>query len=419
MQTEILKNSVLGEKVTKATLENGLTVLICEKREFSSSFAIFGTRYGSIDTKFEIGGENITVPEGIAHFLEHKLFENEDCDAFARFAKTGANANAYTSFDRTCYLFSCSDKFYENLDILLDFVRAPYFTAETVQKEQGIIGQEIRMYDDVPEWCVFFNLIKALYATHPVRVDIAGTVDSIAEITDKLLYDCYNTFYSMNNMFLCIAGNIDTEKTLKRIDETLKNDQPKEFKTTEINEPEKVNLPLIEKQMEVAIPLFSFGIKLPAQKNTTKQVLIREIALDLLVGSSSDCYAELLNSGLINKTFETEYFFGRGYSALLFQGQSANPQAVVERLKKEIGVLKQKIDLNLFDGIKKDTVGKSIAEWDNPEDIVSGLVDCVFLEGNPFGELDALEQIGVEDIYEFFRSIEVENSSLSVINQKN
>ena len=207
------------ESYVKAVMPNGLQIYIMEKPQYSSSYAIYGTRYGSIDTKFsKDDSEMITVPEGIAHYLEHKLFEGEDGDAFSKYAKTGASANAFTSFDRTCYLFSCSDNFYENLDILLNFVQSPYFTKENVEKEQGIIGQEIRMYDDNPGWRVMFNLLKGMYHTHPVRIDIAGTVESIAQIDADLLYKCYETFYNPANMFICLVGNIDTDKTLKQIE---------------------------------------------------------------------------------------------------------------------------------------------------------------------------------------------------------
>ena len=187
--------SPIGESYIKAELDCGLKIYIMEKPQYSSSFAIFGTKYGSVDTCFsKNGGEQITVPEGIAHFLEHKLFESEEGDVFSKFAQTGASANAFTSFDRTCYLFSCSDNFYENLGTLLSFVQSPYFTAETVQKEQGIIGQEIRMYDDSPAWRVMFNMLMNMYHCHPVRIDIAGTVESIAQIDHELLYKCYETF---------------------------------------------------------------------------------------------------------------------------------------------------------------------------------------------------------------------------------
>ena len=206
----------LGESYTKAVHSSGLEIYIMEKPQFSSCYAIFGTKYGSIDTEFSVDGKDtVRVPEGIAHFLEHKLFESEDGDAFNKYALTGASANAYTSFDRTCYLFSCSDKFYENLDILLNFVQSPYFTEATVSKEQGIIAQEIKMYDDSPAWRVMFNMLKTMFKKHPVSIDIAGTVESIAEIDAGLLYKCYETFYNPSNMFICIAGNVDTNAVLK------------------------------------------------------------------------------------------------------------------------------------------------------------------------------------------------------------
>ena len=211
MKIDTITSSV-GFCCKKAVLENGLQVYVVEKEDYSSAYALFGTRYGSVDTVFSRDNENFTaVPEGIAHFLEHKLFESEDGDAFTRYAETGAYANAFTSFDRTCYLFSCSDNFEKNLDILLDFVQNPYFTEQTVKKEQGIIGQEIRMYEDSPSWRVLFNMLSAMYQNHPVRIDIAGTVDSIAKIDANLLYECYNTFYHPSNMFICIAGNVKAQ----------------------------------------------------------------------------------------------------------------------------------------------------------------------------------------------------------------
>ena len=209
MNINEIKSDILNEKYYKINHPSGLTVYVLPKENYSSAYAVFGTKYGSIDTRFKRSDSDkwTEVPEGIAHFLEHKLFESEDLDAFERYAKTGASANAYTSFDKTCYLFQCSSNFKENLKILLDFVQNPYFTPQTVQKEQGIIGQEITMYYDVPGWMSTFNLLRCLYKNHPVRIDIAGTVDSIAQITDKLLYDCYNTFYNLHNMALVVVGN--------------------------------------------------------------------------------------------------------------------------------------------------------------------------------------------------------------------
>jgi len=217
MEKQIVKNERTGEQYTYVKHPTGLDIYIWKMEDYSTSYALFGTKYGSINTKFRTKNEKdfITVPNGIAHYLEHKLFENEDCDVFSLYAKTGASANAYTSFDKTCYLFSCTDNVYESLEILLSFVQSPYFTEETVQKEQGIIGQEIRMYDDNAGWRVFFNMLQGMYHNHPVKIDIAGTVESIAKINADLLYQCYNTFYNLNNMVLSIAGNIDEDKILE------------------------------------------------------------------------------------------------------------------------------------------------------------------------------------------------------------
>ena len=245
MQKQYFESS-MGESYVKAVHPSGLKIYILEKPQYNSSYAVFGTKYGSIDNCFAVNGSETRVPEGIAHFLEHKLFESEDGDAFTKYAETGAYANAFTSFDRTCYLFSCSDKFEENLQILLDFVQSPYFTAATVQKEQGIIGQEIKMYDDSPGWRVMFNMLLAMYKNHPVRIDIAGTVESIAEIDDKLLYECYNTFYNPSNMFICIAGNVNTEKVLSQIESGIKNTEAKEIIRIDSEEPDEILNPYTE-----------------------------------------------------------------------------------------------------------------------------------------------------------------------------
>ena len=205
------------------------------------------------------GGEVKRVPDGIAHYLEHKMFECEDGDAFLKYAKTGANANAYTSFDKTCYLFGCADNFNESLEILLDFVSRPYFTEETVAKEQGIIGQEIRMYDDSAEWRVMFNMLENMYHNHPVQLDIAGTVESIAEITPELLYDCYYTFYNLNNMVLCIAGDMEPEDILKTADRLLKPCEKHDIKSYFEDEPYEIVSDYVEQKFPVSVPLFNLG----------------------------------------------------------------------------------------------------------------------------------------------------------------
>ncbi|MGN1443956.1 MAG: EF-P 5-aminopentanol modification-associated protein YfmH, partial [Acutalibacteraceae bacterium] len=220
METKTIESKLLNEKYVEINHKSGLKIFVMEKPDYTGAFAMFGTKYGSVDTCFKLKNEAdyTKVPEGIAHFLEHKLFESEDLDAFERFEKTGANANAFTSFDKTCYIFQCADNFSESLEILLDFVKHPYFTEATVQKEQGIIGQEIKMYQDDPDWQVLFNLLRGLYVNNPVRIDIAGTVESIAQINADLLYSCYNTFYNLSNMALAVVGNVTVNQVLEIAD---------------------------------------------------------------------------------------------------------------------------------------------------------------------------------------------------------
>ena len=258
MNKTILSSPILGERLLRVEHPTGLTILMCPMEGFSTAYAMFAAKVGSIDTTFKTQKEEdfVEVPAGIAHFLEHKMFECEDGDAFAKYAKTGASANAYTSFDRTAYLFSCSDNFRESMEILLDFVTKPYFTPETVQKEQGIIGQEIRMYDDDPGWRSLFNLLGALYHVNPVKLDIAGTTDSIAQITSDLLYRCYHTFYNLRNMVLVVAGNFQPEVVLELADKVLKKGEDITVQWRRADEPAPVVAHYVEQALPVSTPLF-------------------------------------------------------------------------------------------------------------------------------------------------------------------
>lgn len=423
MLKKIIKSEALGEKYTYAKLESGTQVFICEKAEFSSVYTVFGTKYGSIDTRFSIdNGEPLEVPAGIAHFLEHKLFENEDGDAFSKYSKTGAMANAYTSFDRTCYLFSCCDRFDENLDILLDFVSSPYFTKQTVEKEQGIIGQEIKMYDDSPAWRVLFDLLKIMYHSHPVRIDIAGTVESISEITDKLLFDCYNAFYNPSNMFICIAGDVDADAVLERVSATIKADKGVKIERLAPAEPEEVVSNYCESTMAVSMPLFNIGIKEPVKTRQVRQfdIIVRDILLECVVGKSSDLYNSLLEKKLINNEFSTEYFYGNGYSALLFCGESSQPHRVLELITSEIERLQiEGVDPELFEGARRKLYGQQIRQWNNPEDIVSVMVDSAVIGGSVFESVELFEQVTRQDINDCLKGIKKENISMSVIKPLN
>lgn len=411
--------SPIGESYIKAELDCGLKIYIMEKPQYSSSFAIFGTKYGSIDTNFsKNGGEQTTVPEGIAHFLEHKLFESEEGDVFSKFAQTGASANAFTSFDRTCYLFSCSDNFYENLGTLLSFVQSPYFTAETVQKEQGIIGQEIRMYDDSPSWRVMFNMLMNMYHNHPVRIDIAGTVESIAQIDHELLYRCYETFYNPSNMFICIAGNIDAEKTLRQIEDAITNVIPVSIERGEILEPQTVVSNYVEQKLEVAIPIFNLGFKqkIETPYRRLKSKVCVNLLLELLCGEASPLYEKLMNEGLINDEFDSEYFTGNGYAAVIFGGESSDPQRVAEEIKAEIARLREVgADKKLFSAVKCSMYGDAIRRFNSVEGIAMQLTECAMLDYDLFEELKLLKTVTYDDV---MRRLDVfcdENAVLSVI----
>ncbi len=416
-----IKNELLKDSYYEIDHSSGFKIFVYPKENYSSTYAVFGTKYGSIDTCFKKEGEKefTTVPEGIAHFLEHKLFESEELDAFARYAKTGASANAYTSFDKTCYLFQCSGNFEASLEILLDFVSNPYFTEQTVQKEQGIIGQEIRMYEDEPGWESLFVLLRAMYHNHPVRIDIAGTVESISHITADLLYECYDTFYNPANMALAVAGNVTVEQVLKVADKMLK---PKNSQTVERKfriEPESVVESYAERHLSVAMPIFAIGFKENVQTptRTLKESMESGILLDILAGPTSSLYEELLKDNLINTTFDTEYFEGYGYSAHIFNGESSEPQKVRERINQEISrVMKDGVDREAFKRIKKKHYGSLIMDFDSVDSISNSLVSAYFNGEGLYDQLKLLESITAEDIDRRLRTaFNIENSSMSVI----
>ena len=418
MKREIIESDI-GESYVKAVLDSGLKIYILEKPQYNSSYAIFGTKYGSIDTCFAVNGDETSVPEGIAHFLEHKLFESEDGDAFTKYAKTGAYANAFTSFDRTCYLFSCSDKFYENLKILLTFVQSPYFTEQTVKKEQGIIGQEIRMYDDNPGWRVMFNMLKGMYHNHPVRIDIAGTVESIAQIDHNLLYKCYNTFYNPSNMFICIAGNVDAEQVLKQIKESVNPAESIEITRIGSDEPETIVKPYVEQSLAVAQPMFCFGYKEAVSKPecTVKEKITTALLLEIIAGDASPLYKELTDDGLINDEFSTEHFCGNGYSAFIFEGESKNPRLVAEKIRKEIERIKTEgIDKKLFSAIRCGMYGNAIRLFDSVDGIAMQMVDCAMQDSGLFDDIKYLKSVTAEDVYKRLMKFDGENAVLSVIN---
>lgn len=421
---KIVESSALGEKYYEIDHKSGLKIFVMPKENYKSTYAVFGTKYGSIDTRFKRSDsdEFTVVPEGIAHFLEHKLFESEELDAFTRYAETGASANAYTSFDKTCYLFQCSDRFEDSLRILLDFVTHPYFTKETVEKEQGIIGQEITMYYDVAGWMSTFNLLRCLYKNHPVRIDIAGTVESISEITDKLLYDCYNTFYNLHNMALVVVGNADADRIVAICDECLEKAENVSVERSFEDEPRDIVKAYDEYHLAMSVPVFSFGYKEKCEtpERTLKEIVETNILLEVLIGESSPLYSSLIEKGLINSQFSKEYFVGYGYEAIMFDGESTNPQAVADEIKREVARLKKDgIDDELFETVRRNLYGKEIMQYNDIDAVANGMISCYFSDYGIFDTMDIYKNVTKADIKKrLFEVMDEKYSALSVVKSK-
>ena len=398
---EKIYNERLNEEYYEIDHSSGLTILLYPMKGYSSAYALFGTKFGSIDNGFSLGGKEIDVPDGTAHFLEHKMFENEDGDAFELFAKTGASANAYTSFDRTCYLFSTTDNFSESIKALLSFVTNPYFTAQTVQKEQGIIGQEIRMYDDDPAWRVMFNMLGALYQNHPIKKDIAGTVETIATIDDKILYDIYGVFYNLNNMVLAVAGNFDVQEVISAADEILKPAKKLDIKRRDVYEPEEISKSFVSQKLAVSVPMFSIGFKeKPAEgKELCKNEIMSEMILELIAGEGSDLYRELYDSGLINGSFDTEVLSVRGCFAEMLEGESKSPEEVYEKIKQKATALKKSgVGDDEFERVKKLVYGRNVRRMGSVENIAGALVNSHFSDVCIYDTIETAAKITLDEL---------------------
>lgn len=420
MEIVEIKSEKLNDKYYKIKHTSGLTIYVSPKEGYKSAYAIFGTHFGSVNSHFITNGEEVIVPDGIAHYLEHKLFESEDGDAFTKYAKTGANANAYTSFNTTCYLFSCTDKFDESLRILLDFVRDPYFTKETVAKEQGIIGQEIKMYDDSPDWRVMMNLISSMFQNHPVRKDIAGTVETIAEITPELLYTCYNSYYNLNNMVLSVAGNVTPEQVIAIVDEILtKQDEPLDTQSIFPDEPYEVGQDYVGQKLSVAVPLFQLGFKEDAgdKRLSSKEIAETDILLSAFAGEASPLYKRLLDDELINQSFGYEYFEEMGYRAVIFAAETRFPERVAEIIKQAAEELhKNGVPKEEFERAKRAIYGKNIAALNSPENTATIMASFDFAGRELYEYMDAIANASLDDINERLKSqLDSNNTTLSVV----
>lgn len=422
------KNEFLNETLYKGVHKSGLTVVALPKYDFEKYYAVIATKYGSNDVCFKDDEHSdfVEIPDGIAHFLEHKMFEQPDgTNAFDKFSLYGANANAFTSFNTTAYLFQSTDCFYENLDHLLNYVYSPYFTDENVSKEQGIIGQEIRMYDDDADWRVMFNMLKAMYKNHPIRRDIAGTVESIAEIDKDLLYYCYNIFYHPQNMVLFVTGNIDIDKLPEILDKNVPvKDRDFNAIIKEYTEPEAVNQQEIIDELAVSIPMFSMGYKDNSKiilgKELVKKNLLTSVIVKMFIGESSALYKQMYDEGLINDSFYDDITMNRDYSFVQFAGESKNPQKVRELIFKEAERIKKEgLSQDGFEKMKRNLYGKYIKSFNNIESIGNGFCTNFFLDVDLFDFLEVYDTITYEDANNRFNELFDENMFvMSVVNPK-
>ena len=406
---EIKTYEQMDEKVFYEKLDNGLQVYLMPKAGFNKTYATFTTKYGSIDNHFVPLGQDgpIQVPDGIAHFLEHKLFEKEDYDVFRKFSASGASTNAFTSFTRTCYLFSTTSEVEKNLMTLIDFVQAPYFTEETVEKEKGIIEEEIKMYEDNADFRAYYGVLENLFINHPVRINIGGTVESIYEITADNLHVCYDTFYHPSNMILFVVGDIDPEKLI--ID--IKSNQNKKSYTnaTEIqrhfpDEPNYVAKKVHEVKMQVSTPKIFVGVKGQVATNqTAREILSIDMALDILLemmfGGSSDYFEKALADGFANDSFGFETNHESAFSFVVIGGDTTKPEELASSIKKELHAISNRnLNVEEFERMKRKKIGRFLSALNSVEFIANRFTEYAFDGLSLFDVVDVLEDMTIEHI---------------------
>lgn len=396
-------------------LPSGLTVLVRPMPGYSGTHVIYATRFGSIDRDFRLNGREVHLPAGVAHFLEHKMFEDQDGDAFAKFAKTGANANAFTSFDRTCYLFTATQQLDESLDVLLGMVGHPYFTEQTIAKEQGIIGQEIKMYDDSPDWRLLTALFRCLYKSHPIRDDIAGTTQSIAELTPELLYACTDAFYRPGNMVLSVAGNITLDQAVEACRRNGVYDavEPPQVETIFPQEADTVQHKETTFTMPVNKPCFALGYKEAAiNRGDTRMEVIADLLPDLICGGLTNLYRKLYDESLVNPEFSGDYLSTEGACVIAFTGESETPREVAQMVRNEIARLRQNgVDPELFTLVKNQMYGEMLADVENVDDAAEEM-GMAFLKGRTLAdEIEALATLTVDDVNKALQTMLLEENS--------
>ena len=409
----------VGETLQSAVLKNGLRVRVIPKKGFSSYFACFGTYYGSAMRSFLLAGERRDTPAGVAHYLEHKMFDMPGGDnALQSMTAAGADPNAFTSYDQTVYYFRCTERFEENLRTLLRFVSTPYFTDETVAKEQGIISQEIRMYDDEPDYAVYLALMRLLYQSHPVRDDIAGTVESIAAIDTDTLYACHRAFYTPGNMCLCVEGDVDAAEICRIAEEVLgeeRGEVPQAPIPVENEKPEKL---YTERRMSVSAPLFLLGAAFaPTAEDVLRERIVARLSLRLLCGSSSPFYARLYREGLINRSFSAGCDFPANTAVLTAGGESRDPQKVCDELLRESErIAAEGFEKKVFERAKRASLGARLRGFEDFDSVCLSSFEGARWGYDVFEAPAVLASVTAEECRAFIaRVLTRERTALSVI----
>ncbi len=421
MKSETFSNAS-GMEYERIILPSGLTMYYMFKPDNAKKAAMIATKFGSINYTFNMqDGRQVTVPNGTAHFLEHKLFEGKEGNAFDFYAVTGAKANAYTSNDKTAYYFVCSDRFEENLEILLSFVTNPYLTEENVEKEKGIIAQEIKMYEDEPGWQGYFSMVQGLYQDHPIRRDIAGTVEDIYSLTPELLMDCYNAFYHPSNLVFAVVGDLPKERVLSIVERHFGGNNDYSVGKLPINEPDAAGSRYVEKQMLVSRPIFHLGFK---DNNTeiqgyelSKKEMETEILIEYLFGKSSPFFKELYEAGKINNEFDCWYDLSDYFSFCVINGESDYPRDVETAAWKHIeNIAKDGIDNERFLEIRNGLYGALVMDTEQSYGMVNRLIGNYLNGTEAFYGIDVLKNITADDILKRAECLfDKERSCLSVI----
>ena len=410
----------IGESVYSQRLPNGLEVRVVPKHGYAKKYAFFATRYGGMDTRFCLNGKWLDTPAGIAHYLEHKMFDTKEGNALQELAKNGAEPNAFTSNAMTGYYFDSTDHFEENLEILLSFVSIPYFTEESVAKEQGIIGQEIRMIEDNPDWQIYTRMLECLYSSSPARTSIAGTVESISHITAETLYDCHKAFYTPSNMILTVVGDVDPVHVVDLARRILPREGGPVIPRDYGDEPETVAQAETSRTMEVSCPQFLAGFKCrPAGdgEDYMRLAVIGDIACDILLGDSSPLYLRLYDQGLINTSFGGSFEMMPGIAYLYAGGDSKDARTVAAEIQKEADrLVREGIDEAFYQQVTRAAFGSNLRGLNSFENIAVSLTEGYFHGYDPFRFPEVFDSITKEDVTAFLRdNIRAERMALSEI----